>query len=609
MDASHGPRFSRDVPSYFLPSVRRAQCSTDSTGVSPGSSPVNRPKAQRPVLHDRSKSEHASSRVRPDMRTIAEGVILEGSATHRYGADVVESHLAVRSRNSSLQRTPSSELTPSLHPLRHDRPSLLYPHHSAPAGLLSRRWGRWTRTQSGEVWSARPSSSDTSRGNASQSSDNSAPRSYVSRSDRVWPAAVSVPLRPPNTGTPTPPRATYSHTVKIEKSFTDVVEETPAPVAPPRGLSIVPKAVITASTRFLRQRSTQKSSGRKRQRSTQKSSGRKGSGSDTSSRRLPSPGSPAPRDHVSVLKRRKTAEVLSQVTALLRTAEQDVSHNSSRPQTMAASRPSTKTVAVARPKNGKRADGYTGTHQRFVPFPMLKRKASHWSETSSIRDLRMGVGPMNTPDPKETYKVKRSRSADTEEFLKVDISHRGGTSYLPSEARRIHTPPLPGANYGRRRGFFFDHNAPAEYHEHPATDPTPGMPSSDKSKQSGGRYVTSTARSGGRHGDWYETQLAELDVEHGPYDCAEHSRRYCNPNEDTTVIDYNIPEHLPSSPLCPKHPRYWRAVQGKLKAGEDRERLCWMHGKLVVSEQEGADNLFASAGTGSACTVGIAAGQ
>lgn len=83
------------------------------------------------------------------------------------------------------------------------------------------------------------------------------------------------------------------------------------------------------------------------------------------------------------------------------------------------------------------------------------------SDSSSIRNLRLGAPPNATPDERATYKLKRSPSAETEEFLKVDISIRGGTSYLPSEARRIHTPPLPGEGAsGKRRGFFFDYNAP-----------------------------------------------------------------------------------------------------------------------------------------------------
>ncbi|RMZ80835.1 hypothetical protein DV737_g2856, partial [Chaetothyriales sp. CBS 132003] len=85
------------------------------------------------------------------------------------------------------------------------------------------------------------------------------------------------------------------------------------------------------------------------------------------------------------------------------------------------------------------------------------------SQSSSQSDLRHGPcpSPQNTPEEKAIYKVKRSPSAETEEFLKIDISIKGGTSYLPSEARRVHTPPLPQDGLdGRKRGFFFDYNAP-----------------------------------------------------------------------------------------------------------------------------------------------------
>ena len=60
-------------------------------------------------------------------------------------------------------------------------------------------------------------------------------------------------------------------------------------------------------------------------------------------------------------------------------------------------------------------------------FNVLTRKSiDHLaSPTSSILDMQQGSTPQNSPIESATYKVKRSASADTEEFLKIDISIRG----------------------------------------------------------------------------------------------------------------------------------------------------------------------------------------
>lgn len=271
------------------------------------------------------------------------------------------------------------------------------------------------------------------------------------------------------------------------------------------------------------------------------------------------------------------------------------------------------------------------------------------SDSSSIRNLRLGPPPNATPDPHATYKVKRSPSADTEEFLKVDISIRGGTSYLPSEARRIHTPPLPGGDAGgKRRGFFFDYNAPRHLSIDEAksrtSDSADGKPltagqsalgsvqvSSGDVPSAGGRIVQSLARGtdpalrAGKKckADWYDTKLAELDTstdEEGSnkgqskpssspgfsemrqrtaralhdmrtrqlkVDDEEKETRDDEPDcdrqeeeneEPEGEIDYNVPEHYPSSPLCPANMKYWRFVDGKLGKGRYL-RTCWMHGE------------------------------
>ncbi|EXJ90601.1 hypothetical protein A1O1_03704 [Capronia coronata CBS 617.96] len=313
-------------------------------------------------------------------------------------------------------------------------------------------------------------------------------------------------------------------------------------------------------------------------------------------------------DHRTLLKRNHTAEALSRVSAILQEMKQ--SPQSSLRTTTGVIQ-SLKWRTFSDKWGAKRADKdhlvVPGGNDLFMPPPKksLDQLSGARSYTSSVRNLLMGQQPSNSPAEQATYKVKRSASAETEEFLKVDISIRGGTSYLPSEARRIHTPPLPeeGAD-GKWRGFFFDYNAPKRLSNialaSGSTSPESVVSESQSTstplaKVKSGGYCKSkkTRRIGG--GDWYDVKLAEL----GLGSASDWSQTVCakegekRVNMDTLEVlskggwrrqedhfDLTIPEHLPSSPLCPRNPRYWRVVKGR----GSQFRGCWMHGVGVHNE-------------------------
>ncbi|KAI9893260.1 MAG: accessory factor associated with RNA polymerase II [Vezdaea aestivalis] len=79
------------------------------------------------------------------------------------------------------------------------------------------------------------------------------------------------------------------------------------------------------------------------------------------------------------------------------------------------------------------------------------------SKSSSERNFLQGKVPQNTPQTSVTY-----RASDGQVYNQVNITNPRGPSYLPSEARRITTPPTLGAagESNRVRGFFFDYNNP-----------------------------------------------------------------------------------------------------------------------------------------------------
>ena len=322
-----------------------------------------------------------------------------------------------------------------------------------------------------------------------------------------------------------------------------------------------------------------------------------------------------PDHRTTQLKRNYTADALQRVTSILQDMKPTSQSSLLPPQIV---RPLTwKTFSERVKKEPKTAQGILSGLASHSHMSSREEALAGQSYTSSPRDSHHGAVPANTPVESATYKIKRSPSADTEEFLKIDISVRGGTSYLPSEARRIHTPPLPeeGA-HGRWKGFFFDYNAPRRpgslypyYIADTAVDSLPdsGAPSPDSVISSdldqnalmpNGR--PKVGKSIGKNkriltGDWVDVKLAEIDsmgkkadsdtiyftkdgtLRLNSPDVLSKTRvrmMYEGEEVEPEMFDLTIPEHLPSSPLCPRHPRYWRVVERK----GSPFRGCWMHG-------------------------------
>ena len=156
--------------------------------------------------------------------------------------------------------------------------------------------------------------------------------------------------------------------------------------------------------------------------------------------------------------------------------------------------------------------------RRTLRFPFSSR--SPHSSSSSIRRLRMGIPPLNTPDARGMY-----TGADGKQHAVVEMTSRDGPAYLPSEARRIGTPPLMSSSPGLRQGFFLDENSSSDSN------------SSTKAEVS---RMGHRGQESDRHSkvDWYQARAA-----------VEKAR------EAQFRFELNVPEHLPNSPLCPKHPK------------------------------------------------------
>ena len=169
------------------------------------------------------------------------------------------------------------------------------------------------------------------------------------------------------------------------------------------------------------------------------------------------------------------------------------------------------------------------------------RPSSIYSATSSIRERMMGTPPVSTPDAEEVYP-----EPDFHRRLALGLDD-DSPSFLPSEARRVSTPPLRDGptGKGKYRGFFFDYHAPQ------VQDSATNVPSRPQTPKRVGS-VSDT--------EWYRRELDTIDTE-------------CNPVEEYVA---SVPEHLPNSPLCPRHPKHRSRGKG----------VCPYHGKSTTPPPE-----------------------
>lgn len=585
--ASPGPQ--EQLVSYGI--RRRHERSTSDNTISPTASSERSINSsddgprRRPLYERRPYTDYGQMHRKIRVQTIAEdGIQPSGLIGEPTGSQMASDRRPSSSRNIQASTSTSSRSSGTSPVPGHHRgqssESNGYARMSKPPSRPS-SGHTWARTTSGSVWYERlRTSPERSKDSLSAYAGEVSPR-------------LLVPLAPPKCPQQSGPP--YHHTVKVEKSFTKPqAAERPAEAPPPasRRSSINPRRIFSAPLQLVRRLSFS--------RHKPKLGSLRNASPDSAHRgqRL--------ADHKSLLKRDRTSEALRRVNSILRETSilceatspvsvinrvhtRSMSHKSSSSRGSGARGPKPKKLAG---RGVKEATSDSRESLRQVPETT--------SYTSSQQALRMGAQPNNTPDERATYKVKRSPSAETEEYLKVDISVRGGTSYLPSEARRIHTPPLPqDGPDGKKRGFFFDYNGPkrSDSRQEEILDPA-SIPVRSTSRAnifgkktflSAGRIVTKA-----RTNDWYEAKLAQLEdteddlllrKQHGltsPHHAdlnrgrsgTQTSLYELKRQKEEDMFDLTIPEHLPSSTLCPRHPRYWRVVKGK----GSQFRGCWMHG-------------------------------
>ncbi|XEV05774.1 hypothetical protein FSHL1_011061 [Fusarium sambucinum] len=185
----------------------------------------------------------------------------------------------------------------------------------------------------------------------------------------------------------------------------------------------------------------------------------------------------------------------------------------------------------------------TKLRRRFFGRPPWGRKESadsYSSVTSSVREILKG----ETPPP------SLGSSSASLQVNCVDSPYPGG------EARRIKTPPLTeGTANGRPRSFFTETVAPADVEE------------VDIQTSSSRRHSLQTV---------YHKSYAPDTTEWWERIPKQPVRR--NPFQGPATFEFELPEHLPSSPMCPANEKHVGGGKG----------VCVYHGRRKgASKMEG----------------------
>ena len=139
--------------------------------------------------------------------------------------------------------------------------------------------------------------------------------------------------------------------------------------------------------------------------------------------------------------------------------------------------------------------------------------------------------------------------------------------YLPSEARRVNTPPIHTAG-GKLKGYFwnFTDPSPEENKDSSPSDsfqqPFP-MPFDAEGSDRQRRSIAP-----GVEKDWYRVRLDEI------LDGDELDDQLMK--QELSAMEWSIPEHLTGSPLCPLHPKYKGKANG----------ICVYHGRKSANVEQ-----------------------
>ncbi|KAE9363510.1 hypothetical protein N431DRAFT_474532 [Stipitochalara longipes BDJ] len=215
-------------------------------------------------------------------------------------------------------------------------------------------------------------------------------------------------------------------------------------------------------------------------------------------------------------------------------------------------------------------DGKRRPKLGVAPWHRRRSHDSILSVTSSVRNLLMGKTPIATPIPEKHYVGPDGK---TYPAVKLASDDPHAPTFLPSEARRINTPPLyPGSPDSQPLGRLFDVSATGEGESSVHSEHTPPEP--------GGTSKASPPLSRG---------LWEADIKNANTgNKSIHPPGRAPPANlmSPTLFEFNLPEHLPSSPLCPKNPKHRSGRTGTCVYHGRRKSVGLKHQKRASTATE-----------------------
>lgn len=190
------------------------------------------------------------------------------------------------------------------------------------------------------------------------------------------------------------------------------------------------------------------------------------------------------------------------------------------------------------------------------------------SLTDSVRELLMGKTPVVTPYSEGNY-IGSSGNI----YEKVNFGTKDAPTYLPSEATRISTPPdeTPGTS---QRNFLFDVSPPTDESKAPSSVSDSTKAPSTKAP-SEGPIPVKRAESSPQSG-----RQSPLCSSNSPSSNRSHNRiaqlrdrwetgTQREKEERKYRFELDVPEHFPTSPLCPRNPSHKSGGTG----------ICVYHGR------------------------------
>ena len=255
-------------------------------------------------------------------------------------------------------------------------------------------------------------------------------------------------------------------------------------------------------------------------------------------------------DHYSGVQnlRTNTGERLERTTSLLNVVASK--------QSQEMSNKSTSTLSSSRKSHHSAASSVTRWQRILTDRMKSDDSVSNESSASTGATCPQLKPPQTTPNPQEMY-----TASDHKQYFRIEMTDADGPNYLPSEARRVNTPPVSRSS--RNRAFFFDHKLPDIIDkQQQAFRSRPSWRRVSSSEETEMGFGNTPGRKTRRVSmtEWYNVQLEAIEQDY-----------------ERTKFVHEVPDHLSNSPLCPLHPKNKSGGYG----------VCPLHGERQREEVQG----------------------